>query len=165
MFCKPRVRPIWDITGAHWINHSANSRFAIYHPGPSGELDDDVVLDKETRLVWQRSPDPAMKVWDAAIVYSYATAMAGRKGWRLPTLEELLSLVDSTQSNPTLPVGHPFMNVRVDYYYWSSTLGKMSPPTYAWGYNFGNADTSNVSKSSNAYTWLVRGGYGHDYPY
>ena len=165
MFCRPRVRPRWDITEARWVNHNPNPRFAIYDSGTPEDVNDDVVLDKETRLVWVRSPNTEKKNWDAAIVYSYAKAVARRKGWRLPTIEELLSLVDPTQSNPTLPVGHPFINIQVDYYYWSSTLGMSSLPDYAWGYNFGNADTSNVLKSANCYIWLVRGGYGHDYPY
>lgn len=165
MFCKPRVRPIWDITEARWINHTPNSRFAIHHPGTSGGVNDDVVFDKETRLVWERAPDATKRTWDAAIVHSYTRVVAGRKGWRHPAIEELLSLVDPTQSNPTLPVGHPFVNIQLDYFYWSSSLGMSSLPTYAWGYDFGNAATSNVLKSVNAYTWLVRGGYGHDYPF
>ena len=92
MFCGPRVRPRWDITEARWVKHCPNPRFGIYDPGTSGDGKDDVVLDQETRLVWERAPNPESKQWDAAIVYSYATAVAGRKGWRLPTIEELLSL-------------------------------------------------------------------------
>jgi hypothetical protein len=103
--------------------------------------------------------------WDAAIVQSFAKAIAGRKGWRLPAMEEVLSLVDPSNSNPTLPTGHPFQGIKTDDYYWSSTLGMTALPTYAWGYNFGNADTSNVLKSGAEYVWLVRGGFGHDYPY
>ena len=58
-----------------------------------------VVFDQETGLVWERSPAPdKIENWDAAIVYSYSKAIAGRKGWRLPTIEELLSLVDPSQS-------------------------------------------------------------------
>jgi hypothetical protein len=156
--------PIWDITEADWIDDRQNRRFAIYSYGaPTGS--DDAVLDKETGLVWERSPSPDKRQWDGAIVYSYTQAIAGRKGWRLPTIEELLSLVDPTKTNPTLPGGHPFMNVKTDYFYWSSTLGMTQPPTFAWGYNFGNGDTSNVVKSASAYTWLVRGWYGHDYPF
>jgi len=75
------------------------------------------------------------------------------------TIEELLSLVDPSQLNPTLPVGHPFHQCEARYFYWSSTLGMSSPPTYAWGYNFGNADTSNCLKSAKLYVWLVRGGF------
>ena len=166
MTANLRVTPIWDINEAQWKNHKPNPRFAIYNPGTSRDISDDVVFDKETGLVWERSPAPDKKEsWDAAIVDSYSKAIGGHKGWRLPAIEELLSLVDPTQSNPTLPVGHPFINVKTDYFYWSSTLGMSSPPTYAWGYNFGNADTSNCLKSAKLYVWLVRGGYGHDYPY
>ena len=161
-----QVLPIWDIFKGTWKKHTPNPRFAIYQSSPTpGQPSPSMVLDKETRLVWERAPDTTRMTWDAAIVYSYGKAVAGRKGWRLPSIEELLSLVDPTQSNPTLPAGHPFVNVQIDYYYWSSTLGMSSLPTYAWGYDFGNTNTSNVIKSTNAYAWLVRGGYGHDYPY
>ena len=165
MYRRPLVSPKWDIVEADWVDHAPNLRFAIYGGGTASGADD-VVFDKETRLVWERSPAPdKQESWDAAIVYSYSKAVAKRKGWRLPTVEELLSLVDPTQSNPTLSVGHPFINVKTDDFYWSSTLGSSSLPTYAWGYNFGNGDTSNCLKSAKLYTWLVRGGYGHDYPY
>lgn len=156
---KNDVIPIWDLFGVKWKDHAPNCRFAI-----PDEMED-IVLDKETRLIWERSPSIEKKNWDAAIVSSYTAAKGYRKGWRLPTIEELLSLVDPTQQNPTLPDGHPFINVQLDYFYWSSSLGMSSLPSYAWGYNFGNSDTSNVQKTANCYLWLVRGGYGHDYPY
>jgi hypothetical protein len=155
---------MWDITGANWSHHSPNRRFAIFKSTTA--VTDDVVLDRETRLVWERAPSTQKQdSWDAAIVYSYSKALAARKGWRLPTIEELLSLVDPTQTNPTLPPGHPFQNVQIDYFYWSSTLGMSSPPTFAWAYNFGNGDTSNVLKTAKLYSWLVRGSFGHDYPW
>jgi hypothetical protein len=160
-----RLTPMWDITEAHWETHKPNPRFAIYNSGAQSDVTDDVVFDKETGLTWERSPAPDKRPWDNAILYSYAKAIAGRKGWRLPAIEELLSLVDPTQNNPTLPVGHPFINVKTDYYYSSSTLGMTALPTYAWGYNFGDASTSNCLKTAELYVWLVRGGFGHDYPY
>lgn len=163
MYRRPLVSPKWDITEADWIDHKPNPRFAIFDGGVAAGAND-AVFDKETGLVWERSPALDKKIWDAAIVYSYAKAIAGRKGWRLPAIEELLSLVDPTRNNPTLPIGHPFINVKTDYFYWSSTLGMTALPTYAWGYNFGNADTSNCKKDVGLYVWLVRGGYGHDYP-
>jgi hypothetical protein len=82
------------------------------------------VFDEETGLVWERSPTLYKRLRDAAIVFSYTKATAGRKGWRLPTIEELLSLVDPTQNNPTLPVGHPFINVQTGYFYWSTLARK-----------------------------------------
>jgi hypothetical protein len=156
---------MWDITEAHWQSHNPNPRFTIYNAGIPRDMTDDIVFDKETGLVWQRCPDEEKKSWDVAIVYSFTKAKAGRKGWRLPTIEELLSLIDPNQQNPTLPKGHPFINIKLDDFYWSATLGMSSLPTYAWGYNFGNADTSNCLKTGKLYVWLVRGGSGPDYPY
>lgn len=77
-----RVTPMWDITEAHWKIHKPNPRFAIYNHGTSRDMSDDLVFDKETGLVWQRSPAPdKIENWDAAIIYSYSKTLAGRKGW------------------------------------------------------------------------------------
>jgi len=62
-------------------------------------LDGAAVLDKETGLVWEKSPDTeslARKPWKSttettADEYCYKREIAGRKGWRLPTVEELAS--------------------------------------------------------------------------
>jgi hypothetical protein len=156
--------PRWDIHKAVWKIHRPNPRFAIYANGAKSGVDD-VVLDKETGLVWERSPASDKKTWDASIVYACAKAKAGRKGWRLPTMEELLTLVDPSQNNPVLPGGHPFLFVKLDDFYWSSTLGMSALPTFAWGNKFGNGDTSNCLKTTPFYVWLVRGESGHDYPY
>ena len=85
--------------------------------------------------------------------------VGGRKGWRLPTVEELASLVDTTQSNPALPSGHPFANVQSSFY-WSS-------PTYyvgsaVWGVWFSDGGVNVYDKSDNNYVWCVRGGHGYD---
>ena len=164
MYRREVVSPSWDITEADWVDYESNRRFAIYDGG-TGNHTDDVVFDKETGLVWERAPAQDKKLWDGAINYAYAAARGGRKGWRLPTIEELLSLVDPTRTNPTLPAGHPFENVKTDYFYWSCTLGMSALPTYAWGNHFGDGSTSNCLKTAQLYVWLVRGGYGHDYPF
>ena len=83
-------------------------------------LGGDAVLDWETGLVWEKSPGTELKDWDSAVLYAYNKNVGGRGGWRLPTVEELRSLIDPTQLNPALPSGHPFTNVQSDDY-WSST--------------------------------------------
>jgi hypothetical protein len=52
----------------------------------------------------------------------------GRLGWRLPTLQELASLVDPSVPfpGPTRPAGHPFSNVQSGNY-WSATANAHSP--------------------------------------
>src|SRR5215475_11987991 len=55
------------------------------------------VLDKETGLVWEKSPSTTPLVWEEARGFPQGCAnknVGGRKGWRLPSFAELASLVD-----------------------------------------------------------------------
>ncbi|MBI4738702.1 DUF1566 domain-containing protein [Candidatus Woesearchaeota archaeon] len=95
--------------------------------------------------------------------YAYGKTVGGRKGWRLPTVEELASLVDPTQSNPSLPSGHPFTNVQSGDY-WSSTTSVFNASDTLDVY-FGNGVVFvDGVKSGTFYVWCVRGGHGHDAP-
>ena len=123
-------------------------------------LGETAVLDKETGLVWEKSPDTTLRIWSDAVYYAYNKNVGGRGGWRLPTVEELRSLVDPTQSNPALPSGHPFINVQSDYY-WSSTTS-VSTTSSAWDVSFGNGGVDFGVKSNDYYVWCVRGGHGYD---
>ena len=129
-------------------------------------LGGEAVLDWETGLVWEKSPDSTTKDWSDAIYYAYNKTVGGRDGWRLPTVEELKSLVDRTQSNPALPSCHPFTNVQSNIY-WSSTTVNHSAANYAWVVHFNDGNVLNyyTHKDNNHYVWCVRGGHGHDAPY
>jgi hypothetical protein len=117
------------------------------------------VLDKETGLVWEQSPSTATFNWYFAEDHCVDLTVGGRDGWRLPTVHELKSLVDRTQS-PVLPAGHPFNNVQSSAFsfYWSGTAG--AGPVSAWYVNFGNASAGGGDKEGKIYVWCVRGGQG-----
>ncbi len=105
----------YQTTGAitPWNQKISERRFVLV-------LDDEAVFDRETGLVWQRdTADDTGCNWDAAQNVCYELEIGGRMGWRLPTIDELATLIDRTQSNPALPEGHFFTNVRG--FYWSST--------------------------------------------
>ena len=123
-------------------------------------LDGAGVLDKETGLVWEKSPDTTTRSWSSAVLHAYNKNVGGRGGWRLPTVEELRSLIDPTQSNLALPSGHPFTNLLADLY-WSSTtnVNDTSAVLFVWIFNGG---VGNDGKSGSHYVWCVRGGHGHD---
>jgi hypothetical protein len=121
-------------------------------------LDGEAVLDKDTGLVWEKSPDATKRTWLFAANDCYKKTVGGRKGWRLPTVEELASLIDTTQSNPTLPSGHPFQNVQSDYY-WSSTA-YVFDPNNAYNVSLANGTVVAGVKSATFYMWAVRGGQG-----
>ena len=121
------------------------------------------VLDKETGLVWEQSPGPAKSIWEIAEHYCYNHGVGGRKGFRLPTVEELASLVDPQASSPPyLPSGHPFSNVQ-NYKYWSSTTNVLVSAG-AWFVDFrdGGVYRDQHGGEYEYYVWCVRGGHGYN---
>ena len=123
-------------------------------------LDGGAILDKETGLVWEQSPDTSGNIWASACSHCYQREVDGRKGWRLPTLEELASLVDATQISPALPSGHPFDDVE-NWHYWSATT-YADDTSSAWYVIFDHGQIFPATKDSAKYVWCVRGGQGHD---
>lgn len=162
--------PTWQITAdgtakaVRWEN-AINPRFAIYDSGTIANESDDLVLDRETGLVWARDASSEKEIvsWYDAIIYCRRDVELGnRKGFRLPTIEELLSLVDPSQNSSTgtmLPVGHPFLNAQ--YAFWSSTTDESNNDN-AWLVHMHLNVVSSLDKNNEgaAYAWPVRGGFG-----
>ena len=118
------------------------------------------VFDKETGLVWEQSPDINVQNWLNAQALCNTKTVGNRQGWRLPTLQELASLVDpAMRFGPTLPA-NPFANVRSSIY-WSATTAA-SNPAIAWFVSFDDGHVANVSKTDTHFVWCVRGGQGVD---
>ena len=88
----------------------------------------DGVLDRETGLVWERSPSGGLGDQSVTEADCDLLTLGGRLGWRLPTAAELASLLDPGVLNPalSLPAGHPFTNVAATSYWTSSPI----PPFY-----------------------------------
>ncbi len=119
------------------------------------------VLDKETGLVWEQSPVTATLDWVSALVFCNGQNVGNRLGWRLPTLQELASLIDPTQSGPALPSGHPFSNVQSSGYWSASTYADSA--LSAWYVDLSSGDVARLIKTSaGAHVWCVRGGQGVD---
>jgi hypothetical protein len=163
---KAVSKPIWQITqegtamSIQWSDYAANSRFSIYDSGTPGDESDDLVLDKETGLVWMRTPDTGGMGWSNAVELCYNKGAGRRRGWRLPSIEELASLIDPQKTTPpTLPDGHPF-NVQPSYY-WSSTTYE-SDNLKAWLVNMNDGVLGPLYKSTSNPVLCVRGGQGHD---
>ena len=148
--------PSWDQT------LPASTRFIVL-----SNFNSQAVLDRETGLVWERSPLVATQSWYQASVECAGTNTGGRHGWRLPTLPELSSLFDRSAGTAVqLPAGHPFIGVQIDHGYWTATTHDQFPGE-AWTVDFAQGDgmdpsqLDGVDKGTSAnpqYRWCVRGG-------
>ena len=139
-------------------NLPAAQRFVIL-----AAFNNEAVLDRETGLVWEQSPAIAPDNWAAIRIQCTSRTTGGRKGWRLPSVHELASLVDPSVAfpGPTLPPGHPFSNNVQSSNYWSATTDA-GGPTDAWFVNFSNGRVSTDSKAVTHLDWCVRGGMNAD---
>jgi len=90
------------------------------------------VLDRETGLVWERSPGTALLPLYAAVLGCSQSRTGNRTGWRLPTIAELGSLFDpSAGSAPFLPAGHPFTGFDpVAAEFWSTSRVTVTIPGF-----------------------------------
>jgi len=116
------------------------------------------VLDNETGLVWEKSPSTSCYEMKDVIVHCADLDVGGRKGWHLPTVEQLASLVDtSVASSPKLPSGHPFMNVLSDgSYYAEGAIVRFSDGIVVLYTGPGCTDGC----CGTEHVWCVRGGQG-----
>ena len=130
----------------------ANTRFIVL-----ANWNGEAVLDRETGLVWEKVPSTNTTFnWVSASTHCVTLDKGGRKGWRLPTINELASLLDSTALDPALPSGHPFV-VQSSNYLSATTAADLAGLT--WFVGFHNGVVGLAFKSDFAYlTWCVRGG-------
>src|SRR3712207_5444308 len=61
-----------------------------------------LVTDVRTGLVWQQAPNAMQYTWDAANTYCRGLTLGGMTGFRIPTLKELMTLVDPTRVRPAI---------------------------------------------------------------
>jgi len=125
-------------------------------------LDGAAFLDRETGLVWEKRPDTTTSTWGSSSYICYGRTVGGRRGWRLPTVEELLSLIDPRQQDPALPPGHPFMDIQPGVYWTGTTLSAVAGSAH--GVSLPDGSLFDQVKNAQAHFWCVRGGHGHDGP-
>ena len=106
-------------------------------------FNNEAVLDKETGLVWEKSPQPTSARWIAARRTCKEKNVGGQKGWRLPSLEELTGLVDPSipPPGPTLPPGHPFLTVQSTVYWTATRVDEDARGSWAVHFGLGGGST------------------------
>lgn len=116
------------------------------------------VQDISTNLCWQRNMNQnGTKNWANAITYCSTTldGLGGHTDWRLPTHQELKTIVDLSRSSPSIigGNGNKFQNVITNDYwtYSTSNVGSMARVI-----NFNPGYSSTGLKTASAYVVCVR---------
>lgn len=95
---------------------------------------DGTVTDRATGLMWQKDGSPDGMTWANAKEYVNTLnrkRFAGYSDWRLPTVEELASLMKSSRSKGNLYID-PVFSEKQEYCWGADTFG----PDIAWYANF-----------------------------
>ncbi len=136
---------------------------------------DGTVTDNLTGLIWMKNANYfGTQDWHDALDISNNLA-DGQGGltdhsiagdWRLPNINELISVIHYGYSSPALPntagtaqwiEGDPFIDVQ-SWNYWTSTTRKNGNGGSAWCVAFTNGYSLGSTKSNFLYVWCVRDG-------
>ena len=129
-----------ELTGLQWLR-DANCIASAY-PGMSND---------DGGVVWQTALDFVAGINDG----TYPDCAAGKSDWQLPNRKQLLSLMDFSQSDPSLPMGHPFLNppnAHLPSGYWTSTT---YPTNTAWAWHLYHRAGHVGGAPKATYAWLV----------
>ncbi|MDW7534818.1 MAG: DUF1566 domain-containing protein [Candidatus Nitrotoga sp.] len=154
--------PVASVTKSDQLCAQAQARYVV-------SMDGNEVADTTTGLIWRRCAEGMKMTADgcsgAATAFSSDQAQGWTKNevstsgkpWRLPSLKELLSIVDSSCCNPAIDAaafpGTPSSP------FWSA-LPAAGEPSHAWGVNFdyGYVDYGSEHTSAGYRIRLVRPG-------
>lgn len=112
------------------------------------------VRDNATQLTWQQATDNNKRTWSEAVAYCMQLQLSGT-GWRLPTLKELLTVVDPARTTAPVIDSKAFPGMPADTFWSSNSFA--SDTNYAWtiDFRFGNS-AKDHAKSAGAYVKCVR---------
>ena len=126
---------------------------------PPGQYDSTMgvgtVYDTKTGLTWQQTAPTTggddgtgRYTWSNAKMYCTNLGLNG-SGWRLPTVKELLTLVDVTKENPSIDTSANGFPAAPSGFFWSATPYAGSP-SYAWyvHFNYGYTGSGGVTNTN-----------------
>jgi hypothetical protein len=107
---------------------------------------DGTVTDNVTGLMWQQVVPQDTRTYADAVAYCSTLALAGHSDWRLPSVIELVSIVDCGQSVPSMDGSYFSWGIGYNpgtwgVMFWSSSPMVESPGELMWCVLFDYGDT------------------------
>jgi hypothetical protein len=131
------VNPFATIGANTWTNFGTDvsKTVGVDVPPPPRRF----VVDHSTGLMWAREDTGANLTWKDAHKVCADLRLGGFSDWRLPTVRELLTLVDYERHSPAIDKD-AFPTCKTSWY-WTATPLASSPGDYAWfvDFDFGDA--------------------------
>ncbi|RUM62393.1 MAG: hypothetical protein DSZ03_06910 [Sulfurimonas sp.] len=119
----------------------------------TSDADSQTVYDDQTDLTWEDGVNH-LRAWGDAIDYCESLNIVGTGDWRLPSVNELLSIVDY---NGAASAVNPAFNFLINQPHWSATTDA-TDSTYAWYVNFSDGYSRSFPKAVRRYVRCVRKG-------
>jgi len=107
------------------------------------------VLDTNTGLEWQKTT-PGKMSWEKAMRYAKGLSLGGHSDWRLPSVQELTTLVDYEKNDPA----SSFPGMASNWCWSSSSFSGSS--SLAWFVNFDVGNASYLAKTYSNYVRCIR---------
>jgi Protein of unknown function (DUF1566) len=145
LVCESYAGPVClDPNWAEWPMPNAQVDVTNGAPNLESYTDngDGTVTDNVTGLMWQQSVESVTYTQPDALAYCAGLSLAGYTDWRLPTVIEVISIVDPGASSPALNTKYfPAVAFWENAGFWTSTLNAGMPGS-AWDVAFSDGETS-----------------------
>lgn len=145
--CVPNTRhPVQDIKAGQAVKAQSYT-----------DLGNGIIQDNVTGLMWQKATAPGTYTWDGAIAYCADLHLGPYTDWRLPTIEELRTLINSNIPYPGPTINTAYFPDTVASIYWSST-SNANRTGNAWLVTFVGGLAGYSLKTGSIYVRAVRSG-------
>jgi hypothetical protein len=128
-------------------------------PSPRFLINDGLVFDALTGLLWKQEPYNVAVTWDEAMTYAENLDYAGYSDWRLPNRSEMRSIVSYGASSIDSYVAGKFDTLVPEGKFWWTSTTYASPygSGSAWVLYLDNGNSGDKPKTDRYYCWVVRG--------
>ena len=118
------------------------------------------VTDSNTGLQWQQTVFKKTYNLEKADKYCAELSYGGHDDWRLPTIQELASIIDNSRFVPSIDPDYfpdtPVSDKNETFYFWTSS-SYAGEGNYAWAISFDSGVISRQSKNDGNFVRCVRG--------